>query len=86
MTIGSKKLSGIILLLTVLIALPASTAQMDTTVKPLQIVAGENFWGNLFQIGGSHVQVLSVVSDPNADPHEYESNTSNALAFANADY
>ncbi len=87
MTIGSKKLSGIILLLTVLIALPASTAQMDTTVKPLQIVAGENFWGNLVsQIGGSHVQVLSVVSDPNADPHEYESNTSNARAFANADY
>jgi len=60
---------------------------MDTTVKPLQIVAGENFWGNLVsQIGGSHVQVLSVVSDPNADPHEYESNTSNARAFANADY
>ena len=60
---------------------------MNTTVKPLQIVAGENFWGNLVsQLGGSHVQVLSVVSDPNADPHEYESNTSNARAFANADY
>ena len=75
--------------LTVLIvlALPVCTAQMNTTVKPLQIVAGENFWGNLVsQIGGSHVQVLSVVSDPNADPHEYESNTSNARAFANADY
>jgi zinc/manganese transport system substrate-binding protein len=30
--------------------------------------------------------VLSIVSDPNADPHEYESNTANALAIANADY
>jgi len=30
--------------------------------------------------------VLSIVSDPNADPHEYESNTANARAFATADY
>jgi len=75
------------LFLVVLITLPACTAQMDTTIKTLQIVAGENFWGNLVsQIGGSHVQVLSIVSDPNADPHEYESNTNDARAFDNADY
>jgi zinc/manganese transport system substrate-binding protein len=30
--------------------------------------------------------VLSIVSDPNADPHEYESNTENARAIATADY
>jgi zinc/manganese transport system substrate-binding protein len=55
--------------------------------KVLQVVAAENFWGSLVsQIGGTHVQVLSIVSDPNADPHEYESNTANALAIANADY
>src|SRR5690242_9025587 len=53
----------------------------------IQIVAGENFWGSLVsQIGGSHVQVLSIVSDPNADPHEYESNTNNARAIAMANY
>jgi zinc/manganese transport system substrate-binding protein len=28
--------------------------------------------------------VLSIVSDPNADPHQYESNTANARAIANA--
>ena len=75
------------LFLAVLIALPACVAQMDTSIKPLQIVAGENFWGNLVsQIGGSHVHVFSVVSDPNADPHEYESNTDDARAFDNANY
>jgi zinc/manganese transport system substrate-binding protein len=53
----------------------------------LQIVAGENFWGSLVsQLGGSHVQVLSIVTDPNADPHEYESNTQDVQAVANAKY
>lgn len=55
--------------------------------KVLQVVAAENFWGSLIsQLGGSHVKVLSIVSDPNADPHEYESNTTDARAMANADY
>jgi zinc/manganese transport system substrate-binding protein len=53
----------------------------------LRIVAAENFWGSLAaQIGGSHVRVLSVVSDPNADPHEYETNAADARAVAGADY
>ena len=51
----------------------------------VQVVAGENFWGSLVsQLGGPHTQVLSIVSDPNADPHEYESNAANARAIANA--
>ncbi len=53
----------------------------------LQVVAAENFWGSLVsEIGGSHVEVLSIVANPNADPHEYESNASNARAIATADY
>ena len=32
------------------------------------------------------MHVLSVVSDPNADPHEYESNTTDARAVATANY
>ncbi|MGC9602173.1 MAG: zinc ABC transporter substrate-binding protein [Minisyncoccia bacterium] len=53
----------------------------------VQVVAAENFWGSIVsQIGGAHVQVLSIVSDPNADPHEYESNASNARAVSNAAY
>lgn len=53
----------------------------------IHVVAAENFWGSLvLQIGGSHVQVLSIVSDPNADPHEYESNAADARAVSNAQY
>jgi len=54
-------------------------------VSKLQVVAAENFWGSLVsQLGGSRVQVLSIVTDPNADPHEYESNSADAQAIANA--
>lgn len=53
--------------------------------KVVQVVAGENFWGSLVsQVGGTHVHVVSIVSDPNADPHQYESNSANAQAVSNA--
>lgn len=52
----------------------------------VQVVAGENFWGDIAtQLGGGRAIVQSVVTDPNADPHEYESSTNDARAFATAD-
>lgn len=52
---------------------------------PVQVVAAENFWGSLAsQLGGTHANVVSIVSDPNADPHAYETNPQNATAVANA--
>src|SRR5580658_8817298 len=63
----------------------APSNQTSSSGKILQVVAAENFWGSIVsQIGGSHVQVLSIVSDPNADPHEYESNAADARAVATA--
>ena len=53
----------------------------------IQVVAAENFWGSLVsQIGGTHVNVTSIVTDPNADPHEYESNAADAIKIANAQF
>ncbi len=53
----------------------------------IQVVAGENFWGSIAsQLGGSHAQVNSIISDPNADPHQYQTNTQTARAFASAQY
>src|SRR5437588_5750732 len=58
-----------------------------STSGTLQVTAGENFWGSIAaQLGGSHVSVTSIVTNPNTDPHEYESSTSDARAFATADY
>jgi zinc/manganese transport system substrate-binding protein len=62
----------------------SSSAGSNTAI---QIVAAQNFWGSLVsQLGGTHVNVTSIVSDPNTDPHEYQSNPSNARAFANAQF
>ena len=62
---------------------PASQASSTQ----VQVVAAENFWGSLVsELGGTHIQVLSIVSDPNADPHDYESNAANARAIANANF
>ena len=53
----------------------------------LQVIAAENFWGSIAaQLGGSHVSVTSIVTNPNTDPHEYESSAVDARAFATADY
>ncbi|MDQ1604736.1 MAG: zinc/manganese transport system substrate-binding protein, partial [Actinomycetota bacterium] len=39
----------------------------------LRVVAAENFYGDLAaQLGGQHVQVTSVLSSPDADPHLLE--------------
>ena len=55
--------------------------------RVIDVVAAENFWGSLAsQLGGTHVNVLSIVSDPNADPHDYESSAQDARAVAVARY
>jgi len=53
----------------------------------VNVVAGENFWGDIVgQLGGAHVKVTSIISDPNTDPHSYESDTADAAALARADF
>jgi zinc/manganese transport system substrate-binding protein len=64
-----------------------SCAAPPGSTGAIQVVAAQNFWGSIAsQLGGSHVSVTSIVSDPNADPHLYQSSTADARAFANAAY
>jgi zinc/manganese transport system substrate-binding protein len=43
------------------------------TGAKLRVVAAENFWGSIAsQLGGSRVQVSSIIVNPNTDPHTYE--------------
>lgn len=51
----------------------------------IRIVAAENFYGNIAQqLGGDKVSVTSILSNPNADPHEYESDVQDGIAITNA--
>ena len=64
-------------------SLGSSTGTVSTNL--VQVVAAENFWGSLVsEIGGTHVHVTSIVTDPNTDPHEYTSNSVSAQAISNA--
>ena len=70
---------------------PSKTTTSATTSlesgEVIQIVAAENFWGSLIsQLAGVHGNVTSIVSDPNTDPHEYQSNPADARAVANAQF
>ena len=63
------------------------TVPSPSSSTPLRVIAAENFWGSIAaQIGGDKVHITSIVTDPNADPHEYESSTQTAIAFSRANY
>ena len=84
-------LSGVVVTaIVVLFFVNANHSVQSNTISgtnKIQVVAAENFWGNLiFQLGGNRVSVTNIVSDPNADPHEYETNTNDARLFATANY
>ncbi|MDE1858989.1 MAG: zinc ABC transporter substrate-binding protein [Candidatus Micrarchaeota archaeon] len=56
-------------------------------IGKIQVVAAENFWGSLLgQLCGIHCNVTSIVTDPNADPHEYEASAVDAKMIANAKF
>lgn len=49
----------------------------------LQVVAAENFWGSVAsQLGGSKVQVRSIIVNPSTDPHSYEPTAADGVALA----
>jgi zinc/manganese transport system substrate-binding protein len=53
----------------------------------LQVVAAENFWGSIAsQLGGDHVQVTSIITSPDSDPHDYEPTPQDGRAIASAKY
>ena len=74
---------GLLLLLS---ACANFTAKSGTaSVGTINVVAAENFYGNIVkQLGSSYVSVTSIISDPNVDPHQYESSVQTAIAVSKA--
>ncbi len=65
--------------LLIVIGAPASAAE------PINIVAAENFYGDVAtQIGGDAVKVTSVLSNPDQDPHLFEASPSVARSLSSA--
>jgi zinc/manganese transport system substrate-binding protein len=52
----------------------------------LSVVASTNTYGSIATaIGGSHISVTSIISDPSQDPHSFEGSAQVQLALAKAD-
>ena len=74
-----------LILTPVALALFAGFVVPALAAGPIGIVAAENFYGDLAtQIGGSHVQVTSILARPDDDPHLFESTSSTARLLADA--
>jgi zinc/manganese transport system substrate-binding protein len=51
----------------------------------VHLVAAENFWGSIAsQVGGRGVAVTSLITNPNADPHLFETSAADAAKLAQA--
>ncbi len=67
------------LVLVALLAVPTA----GKAAGPISIVAAENFYGDVAQqIGGPAVKVTSILSNPDQDPHLFETSPSVARAVA----
>ncbi|MEU6182224.1 metal ABC transporter solute-binding protein, Zn/Mn family [Streptomyces coeruleorubidus] len=61
-----------------------STDAKSTSAK-VPVVASTNVYGDIVRsIGADKVDVTSVISDPDQDPHSYEADTQNQLALSKA--
>lgn len=60
-----------------------SSGSAGAGARPIEVVASTNVWGDIAkQIGGEHVNVTSIMSDPSADPHIYEADAKTAASLS----
>ncbi|WP_432196208.1 metal ABC transporter solute-binding protein, Zn/Mn family [Streptomyces sp. bgisy027] len=61
-------------------------AHSPAAASAVTVVASTNVYGDLARrIGGTKVQVTSLISDPDQDPHSYEADARNQLALSRAE-
>jgi zinc/manganese transport system substrate-binding protein len=66
---------------------PSGPTSSAAAAAPIAVVASTNVWGDIAkQIGGDHVNVTSIMSDPNADPHQYEADAKTGAALSKSQF
>jgi zinc/manganese transport system substrate-binding protein len=77
-----------LVLAALLTALPAGCGEGSSSSGSsgrLNVVAAEDFWGSIAkQLGGDQVDVTSIITNPAADPHDYEPTSEDARTMAGA--
>jgi zinc/manganese transport system substrate-binding protein len=65
--------------------LAACSSVPNGTPGRIPVVASTNVYGDIAkQLGGAYVEVTSILTDPNADPHLFEPGPANAALLAQA--
>jgi zinc/manganese transport system substrate-binding protein len=73
-------------LLSALVAGCGEGADAGGSSGRLDVVAAEDFWGSIAeQLGGDRVEVTSIITNPAADPHDYEPGSEDAREMAAAE-
>jgi zinc/manganese transport system substrate-binding protein len=77
-------IAGVALLTTA--ALSGCAADDQGADGLIQVVASTNVWGSVVSaVAGPDADVTSIITDPSADPHSYESSPGDAAAVIDAD-
>jgi zinc/manganese transport system substrate-binding protein len=67
------------------VAVNPSAPSPDTSKPVMNVLGTENFYADLLaEIGGVRVTATSILNDPNADPHAFESSPQTAKQVADA--
>ena len=62
-----------------------SSSSATSSSGKLNVVAAEDFWGSIAeQLGGAQVEVTNIITNPAADPHDYEPSAEDARTMAGA--
>jgi zinc/manganese transport system substrate-binding protein len=91
---GSRPGSSVRVLVTLVVAGALGTSACATTAPGsaadagrgrITVVAAENSWGSIAeQLGGDKVEAISLIANPQTDPHSYEPTAADALRVAGA--
>ena len=77
--------AGVIVATTLALAGTGADSGAAGMPNVVHVVAAENFWGNIAsQLGGRDVSVTSLITNPNADPHLFETDAADAATLAEA--
>ncbi len=84
---GVARLTAVLLSAAALPATACGAASPGAAGGRIEVVAAENFWASIAtQLGGDHVHVVSVISNPDTDPHAYEPTPQDGRGIAAAQY
>ncbi len=91
MTSPITRLAGLAVVLVLGVGLAGCAGSSSSTgsagsagsARIVAVTAAENFWGSVAaQVGGVHAHVVSIITNPNTDPHAYEPTAADARTLS----